>query len=89
MKVNVKVTPRASKTSIEYFDDQNLLKIKTTAAPVDGKANEEVIRLIAEYMDIPKSGINIATGLASKNIIVEINYPDVTKENLNKKPRLF
>jgi uncharacterized protein (TIGR00251 family) len=89
MKVNVKVTPRASKNEVVFLEEENFLKVKTTAAPVDGKANEEVVKLVAEYLGVNKRFVQISTGLASKNKIIDILDTDITKENLIKKPRLF
>ncbi len=48
------------------------LKVKLTAPPVDGAANEALIELLAEYFDTSKQKIKIVRGMTSKNKIVEI-----------------
>ena len=40
--------------------------------PVDGQANEAVIRAIAEHFDIPPSAVHIKTGAASRTKSIEI-----------------
>jgi uncharacterized protein YggU (UPF0235/DUF167 family) len=42
-------------------------KIHTTAAPADGKANEAVIRLLADHLKIPKSKIKLLRGAAGRD----------------------
>ncbi|MDR2413298.1 MAG: DUF167 domain-containing protein [Rickettsiales bacterium] len=56
MIYNIRVIPRARRNKVE------LPKVWTTAAPVDGKANEAVIRLLADYFDVPRSRIKIVRG---------------------------
>ncbi|WP_347272391.1 DUF167 domain-containing protein [Leptolyngbya sp. FACHB-36] len=40
--------------------------------PVDGKANQELIQLLAKQFNVPKSRIRIKTGTASKTKLVEL-----------------
>lgn len=42
------------------------------ARPVEGQANQAVVRLLSEFLKIPKSAIRIKSGLKSKNKIVDI-----------------
>jgi hypothetical protein len=71
MKYNIRVIPRSSKNIITEMPDKTL-KIKLTAAPVDGEANKKLIALLADHFDVAKSKIKIVSGLTSKNKIVEI-----------------
>jgi hypothetical protein len=71
MIIRVKIIPRSSKNQITEMPDKSL-KIKTTAAPVDGEANEALIKLLSKHLDIVKSKIKIKNGLTSRNKIVEI-----------------
>lgn len=50
-----------------------LVKIKVTAAPSKGKANEAVIKLLAKELGIKKSQIAIVSGETSKIKIIELN----------------
>ena len=51
----------------------DLPKVFVREPAKEGRANEAVIKLLAEYFDIPKSRIKIVSGLKSKKKIVEID----------------
>lgn len=70
--IEVKVEPRSSKRQITGIMDGTILKVKLTAPPVDGSANEQLIELIAEVTGVKKSWIRIVRGLSSKRKLVEI-----------------
>ena len=57
---------------IELFGCR-ILKIKVNQPPEDGKANKEVIRLIAQYFGIKVRNIRIIKGETSTNKIVEVD----------------
>lgn len=61
----VKVVPAGSKTSIEgvYGD---MLKVKLSAAPEKGKANEALIEFLAEKLDVKRKFVKILSGQTSK-----------------------
>ncbi len=52
--------------------DNNVLKVKLTAPPVDGAANEQLIEIIAEEFGVKKSAVRIIRGQSSKTKVVEI-----------------
>jgi len=72
MKINIKVIPRSSRNEVTGEMTDGTLKVKLTAPPVDGRANEALVELLAEHFDIAKSKIKIVRGLTSKNKMVEI-----------------
>ena len=61
----VRVQPRASRDDIEgeYAD---ALKIRLTAPPVDDRANEALVRLLAERLDVPRAAVRIVAGEKSR-----------------------
>jgi len=67
----IKVIPRARVNSITR-DESGCFRVHTTTAPTDGKANDAVIRALAEFLDIPKSQIRIIRGQTSHNKVVEV-----------------
>jgi hypothetical protein len=71
MRLNVKVIPRSSKNEIAEMPD-GTLKIKITAPPVEGAANERIIELLADKFNVAKSCISILKGQKGKNKVVEI-----------------
>ena len=70
--IEVKVEPRSSKKGIAGVMG-DMLKVKLTAPPVEGEANEQLIEVISEATGIRKSRIRIIKGLSSKKKVVAIN----------------
>lgn len=70
--LQVKVIPNASKNSIEGFHG-DALKIKITAPPDKGKANQALIEYLSEQLDIPKSQIEILSGETSRMKKIKIH----------------
>ncbi|WP_457567363.1 DUF167 domain-containing protein [Desulfurobacterium sp.] len=62
------------------------LKIKVTAPPEGGKANDAVRRLLSEKLKVPVSSIEIVKGGTSRNKIVSIfaENPDKLKQKILK-----
>ncbi|MHB0946918.1 MAG: DUF167 domain-containing protein [Sedimentisphaerales bacterium] len=61
----VKVVPAGSKTSIEGIYG-NMLKVKLSAAPEKGKANEALLEFLAERLGVKKKFVKIVSGQTSK-----------------------
>ncbi len=56
-------------------------KLDLTAPPVEGKANEECVRFLAELVGVPRARVRIVTGLTSRTKLVEIE--GVTEEEFS------
>jgi uncharacterized protein (TIGR00251 family) len=69
--LNVRVEPRSSRPGIAgpYGDG---IKVKLKSPPVDGKANNELIVILAKEYGVPKRDVEIVTGMNSKNKVVRI-----------------
>ncbi|MEW6608707.1 MAG: DUF167 domain-containing protein [bacterium] len=81
MNFKIKVIPKASKNEILELTD-GLLKIKVTAPPVEGAANEAVIKLLARELGLKKSQMAIVQGQKSKIKTIELN--GVTEDELSR-----
>jgi hypothetical protein len=75
----VHVIPSARKTEICGATEERL-KIRLHAPPVDGKANEALIRYIAERLKQPKSAVEIAQGHGGRQKTLHVSVPDFTPE---------
>ena len=64
--LNLRLVPRASKNAIQG-EHGDALKIRITAPPVEGRANEECIRFLSSLLNVRRSDIAIAAGQKSKN----------------------
>ena len=51
------------------------LKIRITAAPVDGRANDHLIRYLARLFDVPRSRVDLLSGRSSRSKRVCIHKP--------------
>ncbi|MCL4490404.1 MAG: DUF167 domain-containing protein [Nitrospirae bacterium] len=69
--IEVKVIPRSSKREIAGVVD-NIVKVKLTAPPVEGAANEQLIELLAEKFGVKKSSVVIIKGGSSKLKTIKI-----------------
>ncbi|MBI4811736.1 MAG: DUF167 domain-containing protein [Ignavibacteriales bacterium] len=71
MKISVKVKPNARKNEIKQSNATNFV-VSVTVPPVEGKANEKLIEVLADYFGKPKRSITILRGIGGKMKIVEI-----------------
>jgi len=68
------VQPRGSRREILGIVDGRV-KIKTTAAPADGRANEDVIQQLSRAFDVPPARISLKTGATGRNKTFLIDRP--------------
>lgn len=71
MKISVRVKPKSKQQNIEQ-NSEGVWIINLKSAPIDGKANQELINVIAEKFKVKKSQITIKSGLSNHNKIIEI-----------------
>ena len=70
--IQVKVKPNSRTSLLEQKEDGTwLAQIKSP--PVDGKANEELLALIAKYFKCPKSNVWIKSGASTRTKLVQIS----------------
>lgn len=81
--INVKIVPNSSKNDIIIED--NSIKVKVTAQPVENKANKALVEVVAKKLKVPKTKITIVRGLTSKEKTLSIEVSDETKLDEIKK----
>jgi len=71
MRIEVKVVPGAARNEVvgPYGDG---LKVRVTAPPEKGKANEAVIRLLAGHFAVKPSQVRIVAGAGASRKTVEV-----------------
>ncbi len=72
VRVDLRVTPRASKNAIDGVRDGRLV-VKVTAPPVDAAANEAVIALMANTLGVPKRQIALVMGATGRSKTIEVS----------------
>ncbi len=63
--LNVRAKPRSSKPGLDGVEG-DALKVRIRSAPVDGKANKELVETLADVFDLPKSKVVFKSGETSK-----------------------
>lgn len=70
MKITVVIKPNAKNDAVELID--GMYYVRTKAPAVDGKANEALIKIIAQYFKLPKTRVRIAHGATRRKKVIEI-----------------
>ena len=72
MEVRIFVKPGSKKGPLVQPSLTGELLVYVREPAVEGKANKAIIKLLAEYYDVPKSSVEIAKGHTSRTKIVKI-----------------
>ena len=67
----VRLTPRGGRDGVEGVRDGVLL-VRVAAAPVDGAANEALVRLVAAELDVPRGSVRLVTGSTGRQKVVGV-----------------
>ncbi len=74
-RLTIRLSPRASREEIAGERDGALL-VRVTAPPVDGAANEALVRLLAKRLRVAKGAVQIVSGDTSRTKTVEVDGLD-------------
>ena len=69
--LETRITPKGSKNEIIGWREDTLI-IKTTSPPIDGAANESIIKIISKQIGIKKSDVSIISGNKSRDKKIKI-----------------
>lgn len=69
----VRVTPRASAEAV--IPETDCLKVRLTAPPVEGKANDQLCRILGKLFGVPKSRVTVDKGASGRLKRVRIVAP--------------
>jgi uncharacterized protein len=81
IRLNIQVMPNARRSEVVGVFDGHL-KIRLQAQPIEGKANDALIRYLADALHVPKSAIKITHGHTGKRKIVEIDASHLDGEGV-------
>jgi uncharacterized protein (TIGR00251 family) len=82
-RLAVHVQPRAARTEVAGVHG-DALKIRLAAPPVDGAANETLLRFLAAALDVPRTALSLAAGASGrrKRVLVATLPPEVVARRL-------
>ena len=72
VRFTVRVQPRASRSEVCGMHG-DALRVRLAAPPVDGAANEALIELLADELDVARRSIRIVSGGASRSKMVQVD----------------
>jgi len=70
--LQVKVKPNSRVCGLEALDDGSWLA-RVKSPPVDGKANNELVTLIARHFKLPKSRVSVKSGVSGRMKLVQVD----------------
>jgi len=70
MKIQVKVKPNSKTEELRREEDSFIVKVKEPSK--EGKANQAVIKLLAEHFHVSRSQVRILSGFRSRNKVIEV-----------------
>lgn len=71
VRLRVKAVPRASRSEVAGIHG-DVVRIRLAAPPVDGAANEELIRFLADILSVPRTAIRLVSGQTSRSKVITI-----------------
>jgi uncharacterized protein (TIGR00251 family) len=69
MRIKIKLHPSSSQEKIEEIEKDKTYEVWIKEKPIDGKANEELVKILKKYF---KKQVTILSGLTSRNKIVDV-----------------
>lgn len=83
VRIAVQITPNAKKSEVIGIHD-DVLKVRLQAQPIEGKANDALIRYLADMLNVPKSHVHITHGHTNKRKLVVIQAVQLSVDNVTK-----
>ena len=71
-RLAVRAAPNASADAIMLPDGGDALRIRVTAPPEDGRANEAILALLAKALGQPRSSLTLLRGATSRDKLIDI-----------------
>ena len=72
MKIFIKAKPNSKEEKVEQTGDSQF-SVSVKEPPVGGRANAAIVRVLAEYFNVPKSAVDIISGYTMRQKFVEIS----------------
>jgi uncharacterized protein len=73
MRYTIRVIPRAKQNKV--VEEEGRVKVYLTAPPVEGRANQALIEVLAAHFQVRRGDIRIVRGEKSRNKLIQIGEP--------------
>lgn len=83
VRLTLQIVPNARKSEVIGVHD-DALKLRLQAPPIEGKANEALVRFIAELLNLPKSAVSLTHGQTSRRKLLEVRGSGLTVAAVEK-----
>lgn len=83
VRLAVQITPNAKKTEVVGVLD-DALKLKLQAQPIEGKANDALVRWLAKELGVARGAVVITHGLTNKRKLIEVSSAELTVEEVGR-----
>lgn len=71
VRLRLRIQPRASREEVTGVAG-DAIRVRLTAPPVDGAANEALVRFLADRLDVSRSAVALVSGHTSRSKLVEV-----------------
>jgi hypothetical protein len=78
VRIRLRVQPRASRTEVAGVHG-DALRVRLTAAPVDGAANEALVRFLADRLAVARTAVRLVAGEAARTKLVAVDGIDAAE----------
>jgi uncharacterized protein (TIGR00251 family) len=87
-RLTLHVQPRARRTEVAGLHGA-AIRVRLAAPPVDGAANDELVRFLAERLGVPRRAVRLVAGAGARRKVVEVDgiAPDEATRVLLAPPR--
>jgi uncharacterized protein (TIGR00251 family) len=75
VRLRLRIQPRASRTEVAGTHG-DAIRVRLTAPPVDGAANEALVRFLAERLGVSRAAVRVVSGETSRSKVVEVDGVD-------------
>ncbi len=71
-RIAIRVQPRASRTEVVGLHG-TAIRIRLAAPPVDGAANDALLRFLADRLEVPRAAVGLVAGQSGRSKTVLVN----------------
>lgn len=71
-RLSIRVKPRASRPGLVGVGDDDVVHLAVSSPPAEGKANDEVARMLAKLLGVPRRAVTLARGERSRDKLIDV-----------------